>query len=109
MTPPDERRATPRFLAKPGGKFTYGMTPADIRDLSLEGVYVLDPDPLPEGSELAFCLIADGTEIELEGIVRLSHDAGMGIEFTRIPAVSKRRLRIYIAGLVPVPSELVAK
>ena len=109
MTPPDERRATPRFQAKPGGKFTYGMTPADIRDLNLEGVYVVDPDPLPLGSQLSFSLIAEGTEIELDGIVRHVEEDGMGIEFTRIPAVSKRRLRIYIAGLVPAPSELVTK
>ncbi len=85
------------------------MTPTDIRDLSLQGVYVLDPDPLPVGSQLAFSLIAEGTEIDLEGVVRHVQEEGMGIEFTRVSAVSKRRLRIYIAGLMPAASQPVMK
>ncbi len=31
----------------------------------------------------------------------------MGIQFVNVSAVSKRRLRIYIAGLVPAPTEFV--
>ncbi len=108
MMPSTDRRATPRFQAKPGSKFTYGLASADIRDVSLEGVFVLDPDPLPVGSELAFTLLAAGTEISLEGIVRHVEDQeGMGIQFVNVSAVSKRRLRIYTASLAPAPSQLV--
>ena len=108
MTPPADRRATPRFQAKQGNQIVYGANPTAIRDLSLEGVFVIDQDPLPVGSELAFTLLAGEVEITLEGIVRhVVEQEGMGIQFTNVTAVSKRRLRIYIAGLVPAPIQLV--
>ncbi len=103
-----DRRATPRFQAKPENSITYGDRSAPIRDLSLEGVFVLDPDPLPAGSELSFTLKAGQTDIVLEGIVRHSVvDVGMGIQFTNLSAVSKRRLIIHIASLVSAPSQIV--
>jgi PilZ domain len=109
MTPPSDRRATTRFLAKPGSQITYGASSAAVRDLSLEGVFVADPDPLPVGSELAFTLNAGGQDITLDGIVRHVEDGeGMGIQFVNVSAVSKRRLRIYIASLVPAPSHIVS-
>jgi PilZ domain len=104
---PKDRRATPRFLAKPGNKITYGVKSAAIRDLSLEGVFVVDSDPLPVGSEIIFTLRAGDQDITLEGVVRHSLDQeGMGIQFTNVSAVSKRRLRIHIASLVSAPSHL---
>jgi hypothetical protein len=106
--PQKDRRATPRFQARPENNITYGDRSAPIRDLSVEGVFVLDPDPLPAGSEIAFTLRAGHTDIVLEGIVRHSEvDLGMGIQFTNISAVSKRRLTIHIASLVSAPSQLV--
>ncbi len=105
--PLKDRRATPRFQAKPENHIAYGERSAPIRDLSLEGVFVLDPDPLPAGSELTFTLRAGHTDITLEGIVRHSAvDVGMGIQFTSLSAVSKRRLIIHIASLVAAPSQL---
>jgi hypothetical protein len=105
---PKDRRATPRFEPKQGNQIAYGATSALIRDLSLEGVFVFDADPLPVGSELFFTLRAGDQDIELEGIVRHSVDReGMGIQFTKVSAVSKRRLRIYIAGLVLSATQLV--
>jgi hypothetical protein len=107
MTPLD-RRAVPRFQPKPGDEITYGVTSAVLGDLSLEGVFVLDPDPLPVGSEIMLTLRAGGQEISLEGIVRHCLDQeGMGIQFTKVPAVSQRRLRIHTASLVAAPSHLV--
>src|SRR5580704_12151285 len=106
--PPKDRRATPRFQAKAENHIIYGERSAPIRDLSMEGVFVLDPDPLPAGSEITFTLRAGQTDITLEGIVRHSTvDLGMGIQFTSLSAVSKRRLTIHIASLVAAPSELV--
>ena len=106
--PPKDRRATPRFLPKPGNRILYGATTSTIRDLSLEGVFISDPDPLPAGSEIMFTLHVSDQDISLEGVVRHSVDGeGMGIQFTKVSAVSKRRLRIYIAGLVSAPSQLV--
>jgi hypothetical protein len=106
--PIKDRRATPRFQAKPENRITYGDRSAPIRDLSLEGVFVLDPDPLPAGSELSFTLRAGQTDISLEGIVRRSEvDVGMGIQFTNLSALSKRRLIIHMASLVSAPSQIV--
>jgi hypothetical protein len=106
--PSKDRRATPRFQPNPGSRIIYGVTSAGIRDLSLEGVFVFDSDPLPVGSEIVFTLRAGEQDISLEGIVRHSVDQeGMGIQFTKVSAVSKRRLRIHIASLVSAPSLLV--
>jgi hypothetical protein len=105
--PPKDRRATTRFQPKPGNVAVYGETSGVIRDLSLEGVFVFDPDPLPVGSEIIFTLRAGDQDISLEGVVRHSVDQqGMGIQFTKVSPVSKRRLRIHIASLVPAPWQL---
>ena len=106
--PSKDRRATTRFQAKPENHITYGDRSAPIRDLTLEGVFVVDPDPLPVGSEITFSLRAGHTDIALEGIVQHSTvDEGMGIQFTNLSAVSKRRLIIHIATLVSAPSQMV--
>ena len=105
--PLKERRSTPRFQAKPENRIIYGDRSAPIRDLSLDGVFALDPDPLPPGSEISFTLRAGHTDISLEGIVRHSVvDIGMGIQFTSLSAVSKRRLIIHIASLVSAPGHI---
>lgn len=105
--PRKDRRATPRFQAKPDNSIAYGERSAPVQDLSLEGVFVLDPDPLPVGSELTFTLRAGLQDIALEGIVRHSLvDVGMGIQFTNLSAVSKRRLIIHIASLVSAPVQV---
>ena len=86
---------------------TYGERSAPIRDLSMEGVFVVDPDPLPAGSEISFTLRAGHQDISLEGIVRHSLvDVGMGIQFMNLSAVSKRRLIIHIASLVSAPVQI---
>jgi hypothetical protein len=108
MSAQKDRRATQRFLPKAGNRLTYGSTSGEIRDLSLEGVFVFDPDPLPVGSEVALTLRAGNQDIALEGIVRHSAEQqGMGIQFTNVSSVSKRRLIIYIASLFPAPSQTV--
>ena len=100
----EDRRANPRFEPKPGDHITYGETSAGIRDLSVEGVFVLDKDPLPVGSEIVFTLRAGHQDISLEGVVRHSADQqGMGIQFTNVIPVSNRRLRIHIGTLAPAP------
>ena len=72
---PNDRRATQRFQPKPGNHITYGENSAVIRDLSLEGVFVFDLDPLPIGSEVMFTLRVGDQDISLEGVVRHSVDA----------------------------------
>ncbi len=106
MTSQDDRRVSPRFQPKPDNRVIYGETAAPLRDLSLDGLFALDPDPLPVGSEVSFTIRADYMEISLEGIVRRSVDQeGMGIQFTNVSNVSNRRLRIYLAGLIGAPGQ----
>lgn len=104
----EDRRANPRFQPKPGHHIAYGATSSVIKDLSLDGVFVFDSDPLPVGSELIFTLQAGDQGISLEGVVLRSVDQeGMAIQFTKVTPVSKRRLRILIASLAPAPGQLV--
>jgi hypothetical protein len=103
-----DRRANPRFQPKPGDQIFYGVNSALIGDLSLEGVFILDPDPLPVGSEVIFTLHVGDQDIALEGVVRHSVDQeGMGIQFRNVSALAKRRLRIHIASLVSASGPLV--
>jgi len=102
-----DRRTIQRFQAKSGDFIFYDERSAPVRDVSMEGIFVFDPDPLPVGSEIAFTFHAGHSEIWLEGIVRHSVDQqGMGIHFTKIPPLSKRRLIIHIATLAPAPFAL---
>jgi len=72
------------------------------------GVFVLDSDPLPVGSEIIFALQTGDQDISLEGIVRQAVDGeGMGIQFTKVSAKSKTRLRTHIAGLASIPGHVV--
>ncbi len=105
--PSIDRRATPRFQPKQGNHITYGERSAGIRDLSLEGVFICDSDPLPVGSEIIFTLRVGDQDISLEGVVRHSVDQeGTGIQFTNLSPVSKRRLRIHLASLVSAPGHV---
>jgi len=102
------RRAAQRFEPKLGNRITYGVTSTALRDLSLGGIFVLDADPFPVGSEITFMLRAGNRDISLDGVVRHSLDQdGMGIQFTKVSPESSRRLRIHISSLVPAPSQLV--
>ena len=110
MTAQDDRRANPRFQPKPEAKAFYGEISNPISNLSLEGIFIRDADPLPVGSEISFTLRAGDQDILLEGIVRHSEDQeGMGVEFKNLSALSKRRLRIHLASLVSAPSQLAKK
>ena len=102
-----DRRAIQRFKAKQDDCILYDEKVAPVRDVSLSGIFVMDLDPLPVGSEIVFTFRAGHSDISLEGIVRHSVDQhGMGIQFTRVPPISKRRLIIHIATLAPAPFEL---
>jgi hypothetical protein len=102
-----DRRAIQRFKAKAEDCILYDEKVAPVRDVSLSGIFVMDQDPLPVGSEIAFIFRAGHQDIALEGIVRHSVDErGMGIQFTKVTPVSKRRLIIHIATLAPAPFEL---
>jgi len=96
----EKRRPSPRLRASPGSHVSYVEGAGAIRDLSVDGVFVLDPEPLPVGTEFKFSLRFRDQEIPLQGIVRRSVDEeGMGIEFAGISREARRQLRLHIASL----------
>lgn len=105
MTPDDKRR-DPRFQPKAGTHIVYVEGSASIRDLSESGMYVLDPEPLSDGSTVKFALRLGTIDIPMEGIVSRSvAGQGMVIQFTDISREAKRRLRIHLAELGPSSQE----
>jgi hypothetical protein len=96
-----ERRASPRFEAKPGDNVYYIEGAGAIRDPSLEGVFVLDAEPLPVGTSISFSLHLGSETVMFQGIVRRCVDQeGMGIQFTEMSKEARRRLRLHIATLL---------
>ena len=101
-----ERRATPRFEPKSGAHILYREGTGEIKDLSLNGMFVVDQDPLPEGTKFSFALRIAPIDIQLQGIViRSEPKEGMVIQFADITPEARRRLRIYIGGLIPATGE----
>ena len=69
---PNDKRASPRFSAKSGNHVIYIEGSGAIPDLSLNGVFVLDPDPLPVGTHIHLELRLGGHGIPVKGIVQRS-------------------------------------
>jgi len=98
-----DRRSSQRFKAKPGTHIIYIEGSGAIRDLSMEGVFVLDSDPLPVGTAVVFSLRLGTQDIPLQGIVKHSVDReGMVIQLTEMSREARRRLRLHIASLTSV-------
>lgn len=95
-----DRRVSQRFQAKPGSHIIYVEGSGAIRDLSMEGVFVLDSEPLPVGATIKFSLRLGTQDVALQGIVQRSvAEEGMGIQFTEMSREARRRLRLHIASL----------
>jgi hypothetical protein len=94
-----DRRASPRFQARPGSHIVYVEGSGAIRELSVEGVFVLDSEPLPVGATIKFSLRLATQDVALQGIVRRCvAEVGMGIQFTEMSREARRRIRLHIAS-----------
>jgi PilZ domain len=92
-----DRRASPRFNAKPGDNVYYIEGAGAIRDLSMNGLFVLDAEPLPVGTNISFSLTLGNETVMFQGIVqRCVEQEGMGIQFTEMSPYARRRLRLHI-------------
>jgi hypothetical protein len=97
-----ERRNHSRFQAKSGCYIAYVEGTGRVRDLSLEGVFILDEDPLPVGEKVKFMLRQGIGEISLEGVVMRSEPSlGMAIQFTNVSREATRQLKLMIASSGP--------
>jgi hypothetical protein len=65
---PNDKRASPRFSAKSGSHVIYIEGSGAIADLSLNGVFVLDPDPLPVGTHIHLDFVLEPTASSLKGL-----------------------------------------
>jgi hypothetical protein len=70
-----------------------------VRDLSADGLYVLDPRPFQRGQTVEFRLtFGSGEPMVVSGMVRrVEPGKGMAIEFIHIGADARRRVKEYIA------------
>lgn len=70
-----------------------------IRDLSISGVYMLDPHPFQRGLTVKLRItLGSGEPFVVTGMVRrVDPGVGMAIEFTKIDASARRRIKEYIA------------
>jgi hypothetical protein len=94
------RRASQRFKAKPGSIVSYVEGAGKIRDLSMDGMFLLDSEPLPVDTKLTFSLMLGNESVSLQGIVRRSvAREGMGIQFTEAPREVRRRVLSNFASL----------
>ena len=101
-----EQRNFPRFLEVPKAYVLMVEGSGGLRDLSIGGAFVSDPDPLRVGTELNLELRLGEYSIPVKAIVRRSiFGEGMGIEFLEMPSEGKRRLKVYLSG-VAAPAEL---
>ena len=102
----NEKGASTRFKAKSGSHIVYLEGSGAIKDLSLNGMFVFDPDPLSEGSKVNFVLRQGTDDIQLQGIVTRSDPGqGMVIQFAELTRESIRRLKIYLATINLAPDQ----
>ncbi len=91
-----ERRASQRYdcagdveLREPGGDAT---TIGKLADISLGGCYVEMMTPFSAATQLQLTLNVAEMKIRLNGIVRVSHREGMGVQFTASPPEERAQL-----------------
>lgn len=95
-----DKRTTPRFAVGSGVYVLYVEGSGSVRDLSLNGAFILDPQPLPVGEHLRLDLRMGHVSVLTEAVVRRCVPGqGMGVEFLTVNSEGKRRLKIYIADL----------
>jgi hypothetical protein len=106
----NDKRSSPRFQAKRGDYIIYIEGTGTIRDLSVNGMFVLDTEPLPVDTTIRLSLRLGDKDVALQGIVRRTvAEEGMGIQFTGVSPEARRRLRLHIASLASADRPLQAE
>lgn len=92
------RRASQRFKAKPGSNVFFAEWTWAIRDMSMDGVFILDAKPLAVGTHVTFAFCLGSETAKFHGIVRRSvAQEGMGIQFQETSREMRRRLLAQVA------------
>jgi hypothetical protein len=96
-----DKRVTPRQPVSAGNYIVYTEGSGSIRDLSLSGVFIEDPEPLPEGTVFGFDLRLGDDLVPVRGVVRRSlPGVGMGVKFLNVARESRDRLERFLAAAV---------
>ncbi len=74
-----------------------------VRDLSISGLFLLDPRPLMRGQpvQLKLSLAGVGTVVVQGMVRRVDPGVGMGIEFTQMEPSDRRKIKEYVARANP--------
>jgi len=71
-----------------------------LTDLSLGGCYLEIASPFPVGARVTISMRAAGSELRVEGVVRVMYpDKGMGVEFTQATAEHRSSLEKFLGVL----------
>jgi len=96
----ESKRASQRFKSHPGSNVSYIEGAGAIRDLSLDGLFIVDPEPLEVGTTITFSIRLGNEIVSFKGIVKRSvPQEGMGIQFQGMPREARRRLLAHIARI----------
>jgi hypothetical protein len=94
----NNRRTSQRFKAKLGSNVFFAEWVWAIRDMSMDGVFILDGKPLAVGTHFKFSFCLGKETATFHGIVRRSvAQEGMGIQFQETSREQRRRLLSHIA------------
>jgi DNA-binding response OmpR family regulator len=106
---PDSVRAALRCWLRENSQTTPAVEPeavADYKltDLSLGGCYIETASPFPERAQVALTLLAEGLQLQAQGLVRVMHPSrGMGIELATDATEQRIRIEKFIQFLSAHP------
>ena len=99
MTEPTKDRRRARRADYVQGHLECRDPRAQVRDISLAGVYLLLPDPPPSGEDLNLKLsLRSGEQIDAHGVVRrLELGRGAYVEFTELSSTARQLLAQFLS------------
>lgn len=101
-----DRRLSQRVSAETGNYASYRGGPGKIRDLSQEGVFIEDQDPLSIGVSSEFNLHLGNESVPVRGVVRCSiPEVGLGVQFVQVSPQARENLERYVNTLAQFPGE----
>jgi hypothetical protein len=94
------KRAYPRVQARRGHHASFPGGSGGIRNVSVGGVMLNDPDPLLPGAPIRMNLHLGLEVVWCDGVVRRSETArGMAIEFANLAPIARSRIERYVMQL----------
>jgi hypothetical protein len=99
MSKPKSERRHSRRASHVQAQVQCRVPAAQVRDISLHGVYILLPDPPPSGEEFELQLsLRSGESIDARGVVRrLELGRGAAVEFTELSPAARDLLAQFLS------------